>query len=224
MSFFRRKKKVLVGPPAPVTLKPKKKWKWRWRFHMVWNYLWQPLTAMIYIWVVLFSLDKIKQSSLLWSVGVTVVAASTYLVFIMPDSPSSRWFRILFGYLLAFIIGELLHVAVVFVFGIFPQAAGLQYLHFAEIGAVLGFGLTLYLMLFLRIPHPPAIGFATMLIIQPSGSATLAGASAPAEALSEAASGFTPHLGYVEIIVVAIAIIILVLLKFFLRRQLINLV
>lgn len=234
MSWFSKKKKdpfVAPLPADPVQFnsdefgpqclppKPKK----RIRYYLIWNYIWQPIVAMLFLWILLFGIDQMETSQTLWSVVVTSIVSTTFLIFVLPDSPSAQWFRVLFGYAVALLVGELLHVAIEYLYNLFPMVGGMKtlYFQFAELGAVLSFLFITFVMIFTRIQHAPAVAFGTLLVMQPTFKAAQIppGSSAStAVAVAQELRRGLPHITFVEIIFLILAVIILVLIKVFMRN------
>lgn len=163
-----------------------------------WNYIWQPISAMIFIWVLLYIMDKVTTNEVLWASGSAALAATTFMIFVMPENPAARWYRIILGYAIAIGVGEGMRIAFTTIFHSLPQFAGIPYLRLFEVGAVLSFAGIIIVMSVFRVPHPPAAGFGVVMVIETKS--------------------------WAAIVVVAVAVVILMLLKFFLRDMLVNLV
>ncbi len=165
------------------------------------NLIWQPLAAILFLWVVLICLDQLATSQILWAVGAGSLASSSYIVFGKPHGPTAIPLRIIGGYLVGIATGGLMRLASVYVFPVFagtmfnvhPQAMQL-----VGVAAALSVGLSLFFMVLLRLEHPPAAGMALVLVLDVRD--------------------------YYVVYVVIIAAIILALLRMLLRRYLQDLV
>ena len=121
------------------------------------HYIWQPIGAMIFFGVFLVLINWTATSKMLWVACVGALAASAYTVFVFPTSLSSRWINILGGYVFALVFGELLHWLAVFFEWVVSQTFAVPSVHVYEFTAFVGLLIVIWVMLLLRLSHPPAI-------------------------------------------------------------------
>lgn len=143
----------------------------RYFFHL----LIQSLAAIIFMFLVLYSLDKVLATNLIWAAGASTLASSAYIVFGSPHIPSAQPHRILFGYLIAMVCGYFLQF-------LSNDTTHLNYFyanptyqrHVFEVAAALSVGLSFILMLLLRCSHPPAAGLAVVMVLEISNFKAIA--------------------------------------------------
>lgn len=130
-----------------------------------WNWVWQPLLASAYlalaIYVVtLFSVDKIDGA-----VGLSALASTSFGVFAVPTARTSSAYSIAVGYAIAVTAGLLMkHVISGLGFTCLnlltcnadPTTIGL---------AAVSIAMVMLTMHLFRVQHPPAAGFALILVI-----------------------------------------------------------
>jgi CBS-domain-containing membrane protein len=118
----------------------------------------------IMIFILLFSIAMSTNLGVLSVVGASSLVASTVIVLIFPSSIIASSRDILLGYLLATIMG-------IICFSLANEVG--NYFHvlfrgeFRIVFAVLAVGVTIFVMIMLRIVHPPALGFAVGLVLDP---------------------------------------------------------
>ena len=129
------------------------------------NLIWQSLLAVVFMCLVLFSLNEVANSNILWAVGAGALASSSYLVFGKPHAPSAEPVKIIGGYLVAILVGGIIR----FFYNQFPffqaNLMGLSHFHVIGMLAAIAVGLTLVFMVLLKIEHPPAAGMALALVL-----------------------------------------------------------
>lgn len=177
-----------------------------------WNYVWQPVSALVFLWVMLFTLDRLASSQVLWASGSVALAGSAFMVFVMPGDPESRWFRILLGYIIAIAVGEGIRIGINAIFHTIPTSmvtmvsdvavvhntATSLHARFFELGAAVAFCFMSWVMAICKIPHTPAVGFAVVMV--------------------------TESRDWIALIILGIGAVTLVLLRIFLRNMLVDLV
>lgn len=136
------------------------------RFQSAWfNYIWQPLTAVVFMSIVLFILNALATSSILWAVGAGALASSCFVVFGQPFSSNAFPHRIIGGYFIGIGMGGLMRIISeqLYLF----QKDFLVSPHFQTMGilAAVTVGLALFFMTLFRLQHPPATGMALVLVL-----------------------------------------------------------
>lgn len=125
------------------------------------HYLFQTCLGTVYMIAVLCILDHVSTSTVMWAIGASSLASSTFIVFTKPHAPLTETVHMIGAYLLSILIGMLCaqfnHVAHVFLSAnTLLMCAG-----------AIAVGLTIFLMSYLRLQHPPAVGIALVLAIEP---------------------------------------------------------
>lgn len=133
--------------------------------HLWPNLIWQPLTAVIFICVVLFFLNRISQSDLLWAVGAGALSSSCYIVFGRPSSITADPWNIIGGYLIGMVSGELIRLLSIQTYPVTMDFMNNPYFHIMGMFAAISVGLALVVMAVLNLEHPPAAGLALVLVL-----------------------------------------------------------
>ena len=84
---------------------------------------WQPLLCALFIFLVLAFLAQIHHDGLLWAAGASSLASSAFIVFVSPNTHSATWQRILGGYFLAALSGEVMRTIFLGVWVMFGGAS-----------------------------------------------------------------------------------------------------
>jgi CBS-domain-containing membrane protein len=124
------------------------------------NYLWQPFVIFVFLTAVLavfFFFDSAVD--VVWAVGVGSLASSAYLVFVKPSATASHSFRLIVSYVIAVVCGLLIHYL-----GEYFLFHGQDTVYISVLAA-LSVIITILLMIWLRIDHPPAVGMALVFVI-----------------------------------------------------------
>ncbi|PIZ03626.1 MAG: hypothetical protein COY58_08420 [Gammaproteobacteria bacterium CG_4_10_14_0_8_um_filter_38_16] len=150
------------------------------------NYIWQP--AIIFLFVILNLFYHTAKSDVLWAVGAGSLASSAFIIFSKPSSVSAHPLRLIVAYVVAILCGMLLHVM-----GGLLLYSGYGFVWISFLASV-SVVVCLFLMMGLKIEHPPAVGMALVFVIDLKDYRT-------------------------SILIIA-AITVLVLLKLLLNRQL----
>ncbi len=132
--------------------------------------LWQTTFAMVFVYGVLLSLDHVAAGQLIWAAGTGSLASSSFCVFCTPRAVVSQPLRIIGGYVVGMVSGEAMRLLSHFLCLFWMQChAGNMSAHFSmhmvEMAAVASVGVTLLLMVLLRLEHPPAAGLAVVLVV-----------------------------------------------------------
>lgn len=127
---------------------------------------WQIIAAALSIGIVLMSLESFLHFETVWAAGVGSLASSIYLVYIQPSSPASHPKNMAFCYVIAFVVGLLLHALLSWVSGSIgvewsPAAVG----HVADLIGAVALAATMLLSVKYVVPHPPAAGMALVLAL-----------------------------------------------------------
>lgn len=121
------------------------------------KYFIQCLMIYCFISLVLFFMGSILEKDVLSAVGVSAIAASTFLVFCIPNASASHCKKLIGGYLVGLLLGMagyfIIHHANIF------QTHITHYITFVIWG---GFtvGITSLIMAIFNVEHPPAAGLA----------------------------------------------------------------
>ena len=124
------------------------------------NYIWQPLIIFIFLTSTLILFFLLENAvNAVWAVGVGSLASTSYLVFAKPSATASHPFRFVVSYVIAIVCGLLMH----YISDYFLQN---DYgLFFLSVFAALSVLITMLLMIWLRLDHPPAVGMALVFVI-----------------------------------------------------------
>lgn len=136
------------------------------RLKVIWSHLiWQPLAAMVFMGIVLFFLNLVATSAILWAVGAGSIASSCFVVFAHPSGKTSDPKSIVGSYAVAILTGEFIN----FIAGYFPIFHGvfLETTNIYALGCLAAFtvGLAIFLMVLFNLEHPPATGMALVLVL-----------------------------------------------------------
>lgn len=126
--------------------------------------LFQVLAAGMFIFATMYALHLYLNQPILWVVGISSLASSAFLVFCAPRSLSASPQRILFGYAISMSVGLLTHMALETV----CRHCGLNQnmMQPIMISAAFALSMTLFLMVFLDVAHPPAAGVVLVIVMQ----------------------------------------------------------
>jgi len=127
----------------------------------------QATAAIIFMWLVLFSLDHIAASQIIWAAGASTLASSTYIVFCAPKATVAKPQKIIGAYLIAMLCGEVMRYLANLVCSAIQNChiGGPGYLHVFEVAAAISVGVALLLMVLFRSEHPPAAGLAVVMVL-----------------------------------------------------------
>ncbi len=135
------------------------------RQHTWSNLIWQTAIAVIFICVVLFFMNHLAESDVLWAVGAGSLSSSCFIVFGKPSSPPAMPYKIVGGYIIGILSGILLHFIAGFFHDFNCSFLGTVQYHVVGMMAALAIGLCLIFMSLFRVEHPPAAGMALVLVI-----------------------------------------------------------
>ena len=126
----------------------------------------QAVSAFIFMWLVLFLLDMVATSRILWAVGASTLASSSFIIFCVPKSVTAKPLKIVGGYVIAMICGGVMKIVANSVCHVIPAChAGLPFIHVFEVAAALSVTIALVLMVLFRSEHPPAAGLAIVMVL-----------------------------------------------------------
>ena len=131
------------------------------------HFIFQPLMAGIFIWCVLLGLDQVSNPGLLWAVGASSIASSTFIVFTRPGVCVSDPLKLLGAYLISILIGIVCAHLDLWLKHVFSSIRAL------EIATAVSIMFAIGLMTVLNFEHPPAAGMALVLVLEPWGFATV---------------------------------------------------
>jgi CBS domain-containing membrane protein len=126
--------------------------------------------AVLFVMLVLVALDSISASQVVWAVGAGSLASSAYLVFAMPSAYPSKAHRVIFGYVVGIVAGEIIRGLVT----LLMAKNGHTHMLFAIssdanmywLSGAFAVGLSMWLMVLLGVEHPPAAGFSLVFVIE----------------------------------------------------------
>lgn len=133
------------------------------------NLLWQPLLAIVFLLAILFTLNAYAETKILWAVGAGSLASSSFLVFGQPSSPASRPVKLIGGFLIGIVSGEIMRLLAAYAFNFTGNWATAPDFHMVGVLAALSVGLCLVLMALLKMQHPPAAGMSMVLVLDVRG-------------------------------------------------------
>lgn len=127
----------------------------------------QATAAIIFMWLVLFSLDHVAASQIIWAAGASTLASSTYIVFCAPKAVVAKPQKIVGAYIIAVLCGEVMRYLANLVCSAIAscQPGGPGYLHVFEVAAAISVGVALLLMVLFKSEHPPAAGLAVVMVL-----------------------------------------------------------
>ena len=161
------------------------------------HFVFQVLSAIIFMAIVLFFMSLDSTSQILWAVGSGSLASSIFIVFTIPNSISAQPRRVLGGYLIAILVGVLIHFLLGNIFNLVSQHFILENTKVFWVSSAIAIGLVMVLMVILDCQHPPAAGISIVLVLNIQEYYTLA--------------------------VIGLSVIFLMLIKHVFRNYLINL-
>lgn len=130
------------------------------------NYFWQPLAAVLFLTLLLFALNQYAVSKIIWAVGAGSLASSCFLIFAKPSNPSSLSKKIIGGYIIGILVGEIMHYLVLHIFSSPMAAIGTENFYVYSIFAAISVGISILLMCIFRFDHPPAAGMSLVLVLE----------------------------------------------------------
>jgi CBS-domain-containing membrane protein len=124
----------------------------------------QPLLAGFFVILILAALGGFQHVDLLGYLGSGALGSSAFLVFTSPNCAAASIRRMWGGYAISIIIG-------VFFSGILyylmQEHVNLTLCYCAEIAAALAIAFIMFLMALFGLEHPPAVGLALGLVVEP---------------------------------------------------------
>jgi CBS domain-containing membrane protein len=131
-------------------------------------YFFQLFGATLFICLVLFMMDTYALNKILWAVGASSLASSTYGVFMHPYGLPSKPKNIFIGYTMAVMVGELIRFIMLLGYHWIDQKPW-SYLPTGSslwIAAAISVTCVMMLMALFDIEHPPASGLALVLVVE----------------------------------------------------------
>lgn len=132
------------------------------------HFLLQTMVAVIFMFFVLFSLDHVGATTLIWAAGASSLASSCFIVFGAPHIESAKPYRIVLGYLITIVCGHLIRMlADAGCAGFFTVLCNnpIYQTHIIELAAVISMCLAFVFMALLRCAHPPAAGLSIVMVL-----------------------------------------------------------
>lgn len=158
------------------------------------QFLVQAICLVLFMAAVLSGLDQVSLSRLSWAVGASSMASSAFIIFATPRKRISEPKRLLGGYVLCMLVGIAFHTLLTWGMNDLSWSPA----HLDELIIAFALGMSMFLMTVLRMQHPPAIGMALALVLEPWGIGT--------------------------IMVIVVAIVILAIARTVFEKQFINLI
>jgi len=134
-------------------------------FIIYFRFLLQILGAVFMTALILTLMSVDSTSQLLWAVGAGSLASTVFIIFTLPNSLVAEPRRIVGGYLIAFVMGSLVHLGLREIFDFVSSHFILQNAHVFWISGAVAMGLAMILMVLLDSQHPPAAGFSLVLVL-----------------------------------------------------------
>lgn len=136
----------------------------------------QACAAVVFMWLVLFALENVAASQIIWAAGASTLASSSYIVFCAPQAVVAKPQKIIGAYIIAMLCGEAMRQLANVVCNVILSChlGGLTYLHVFEIAAGVSVGIALLLMILFKSEHPPAAGLAVVMVLDIRNWAALA--------------------------------------------------
>lgn len=131
----------------------------------IYNYIFQISLIVLFTLSLIYCFKFSSRQDALWALGVSSLASSAFIMFTRPNASDVTSSRFVLSYGINILIGFLTHVLLRHLFGSNNFVGHTDsFLVFALIVA-LALGLSIFVMLLLRIKHPPALGICLILII-----------------------------------------------------------
>lgn len=160
------------------------------------NYCWQFFLVGLFVFAVLLLFRNVVDTGLLWALGVSSLSSSAFIVFTNPNIESSRPTNILASYFINIAMGSISHYTITRFIPTHSLFSPGAFYVFAAVAAAAVL-VSMVLMIFFNVKHPPAVGICLIFIIDLQS--------------------------YFIVTVVAIAAVVLALLRVLLGKQLRNL-
>ncbi|OGT15311.1 MAG: hypothetical protein A3I12_05425 [Gammaproteobacteria bacterium RIFCSPLOWO2_02_FULL_38_11] len=122
----------------------------------------QAIFAGIVLLILLAFFNKFSYHPIFNAIGLSSIASSIFIIFTAPHTLAGQNKAIVGGYVIAISLGIGFHFLLTHHF---PSPSSFYYAYYPVILGGLTLTLTLLLMVTLRMPHPPAAGFALGLIL-----------------------------------------------------------
>lgn len=128
------------------------------------HYLRQATYAGLFMWLVLFAMDSVtKQPGLLWAVGASTLASSTFLTFCTSAENKLKSLQMVGAYLLSILIGiGCSHFELVL-----WHHTGLNHTRSVEMATALAVSLSFLIQTIVYLRHAPATGLSLVLTLEP---------------------------------------------------------
>lgn len=125
----------------------------------------QTLACALFILLVLWCLNKVSMSRVVWAVGASSIASSAFSVFMRPESPGSHHRCIIIAYLIATGLAEVFRAAYENLVSAYPVMLT-QGIPWVWLFAVVSMVLSILLMVWFKSEHPPAVGVGLVLMLE----------------------------------------------------------
>lgn len=129
------------------------------------NIIWQPILAIIFICFVLFIMNQIAVSTLLWAVGAGALSSTSYIVFSRPHAAPAKPWCIVGAYLIGIFSGEIVRFCIDQFYVMSGHFINDPHYHLLGILASVSVGITLIITVLTKLEHPPAAGMALVIVV-----------------------------------------------------------
>jgi len=119
--------------------------------------------AVVLVFLILLAMGHISQTAILGAIGSSSLASSIFIICAFPKSRTASARSLIGSYFLAIMIGTLIYFVSI---ELTIMQSVVSYRMLYEICGALAVGLTMFLMLLLRMEHPPAAGLALGLVLE----------------------------------------------------------
>lgn len=134
------------------------------------HYFRQAVYAGLFMWLVLFAMDQVtKRPGLLWAVGASTLASSTFITFCTSRDNKSHNLQMIGSYLLSILVGIACSHLQVLLWHYTP----LDYIRSVEIATAISVSLSFILQTILYLRHPPAASLSLVLTLEPWNFSTI---------------------------------------------------
>ncbi|MFN7098067.1 MAG: HPP family protein, partial [Gammaproteobacteria bacterium] len=134
------------------------------------TYLFKCVVVLIVMLIVLTNLQLISMNAILGAIGASSLASSIFICFALPRSPAAEPRRMIGSYVIGILIGIIFYYIATYLMNVYSSlSTGIVY----EITGSLAVAITMFLMVFFSLEHPPAAGMALGIVIDPWRDETL---------------------------------------------------
>jgi len=133
-------------------------------FFRLWPYVWQLSFILVFMTLVLYFLGSHSSSLVLGAIGASSIGATCFILFATPKSTTAEVQHVWGGYVIGVSVGVLCRYST-HLYDKLPHIVELMAFH--GLCAAFAIALASMLMALFRLSHPPAIGMALGLVLEP---------------------------------------------------------